>query len=161
MIEVLEDNDILFQKFIKQDFNCEAWLIMATLTLANCVQRWTFLISLPEIKGTFCHREFGKERDVLSLIFENVKKLLLNLLVLKIHSFWEFRSEAEELRASIVGVLFGGWEEQPRAGLKKGTKEGSNPFIEGVAFQPHLQAQHAPERIPHGHCEAGCLGQTP
>lgn len=108
MIEVLKDNDILFQKFIKQDFNCEARLIMATVTLANCVQRWTFLISLPEIKSTFCHREFGKERDVLSLIFENVKNLLLNLLVLKIHSFQEFRSEAEEPRAGIVGVLFGG-----------------------------------------------------
>lgn len=81
---------------------------MATLTLANCVQRWTFLISLPEIKGTFCHREFGKERDVLSLIFENVKNLLLNLLILKIHSFQEFRSEAEEPRAGIVGVLFRG-----------------------------------------------------
>lgn len=81
---------------------------MATLTLANCVQRWKFLMSLLEIKGTFCHCEFGKERDVLSLIFENVKNLLLNTLVLKIHSFREFRSEVDELRASIVGVLFKG-----------------------------------------------------
>lgn len=60
---------------------------MTTLTLNNYASRWKFLMSLLEIKCTSCHCTFDTEKIMLQiLIFENVKKLLLSICVLKIHS---------------------------------------------------------------------------
>lgn len=79
---------------------------MTTLTPGNYASRWKFTMSLLEIKGTFCHCAFDIEKKYAPiLIFENVKNLLLSILVLKIHSK-NFRLEVHELRNKNVGVAF-------------------------------------------------------
>lgn len=73
MIEVLDDNGILFLKFIKQKILIVRRVIVTILTL-NYVSRWKFLMSLLEIKCTFCHCVFIWHKKMLQiLIFENVK----------------------------------------------------------------------------------------